>query len=125
MTRVSFAKGDIATPLLNMTMGDALEIAASRWGDRLALASRHQGIRWTWSECNAEVDRIACGLLLNGVRAGDRVGIWAPNCAEWAVIQFATARIGAILVTINPAYRASEVEYALNGSVAKIGGSQR
>ena len=88
--------------------------AAARWGDRLALVSRHQDLRWTWGQFDAEVDRIATGLLANGIGKGDRVGIWAPNCAQWAVIQFATARIGAILVTINPAYRTSEVEYALN-----------
>jgi fatty-acyl-CoA synthase len=76
--------------------------------------SRHQSLRWTWSELDAEVDSVASGLLRLGIGKGDRVGIWAPNRAEWAVIQFATARIGAILVTINPAYRTSEVEYALN-----------
>ena len=83
-------------------------------GRSLALASRHQDIRWTWTELTTEVDRIATGLLDQGVTKGDRVGIWAPNCAEWTVIQFATAKIGAVLVTINPAYRLNEVEYALN-----------
>jgi fatty-acyl-CoA synthase len=95
------------------TIGGALREAAQRWGDGLALASRHQGIRWTWSELDAEVDSVATGLLRLGIGKGT-VGIWAPNRAEWAVIQFATARIGAMLVTINPAYRTSEVEYALN-----------
>lgn len=114
MTSLSYAKGDTQPPLLEHTIGAALEQAAAAWGHDLALVSRHQGIRWSWAELNAEVDRIATGLLARGVRKGDRVGIWAPNCAEWTVIQFATARIGAILVTINPAYRVSEVEYALN-----------
>jgi fatty-acyl-CoA synthase len=114
MTGLSIARGPTDVPLLNVTIGVALRNAAARWGDRLALVSRHQGLRWTWAEFDAQVDGIAAGLIAQGVTAGDRVGIWAPNCAEWAVIQFATARIGAILVTINPAYRTSEVEYALN-----------
>jgi len=114
MSQLSYARGAVETPLLETTIGEALDQAASAWGSDLALVSRHQGIRWTWAELNAEVDRIATGLLARGVAKGDRVGIWAPNCAEWAVIQFATAKIGAILVTINPAYRVSEVEYALN-----------
>tara|TARA_R110000868_G_scaffold63877_16_gene192336 strand:+ start:675 stop:2342 length:1668 start_codon:yes stop_codon:yes gene_type:complete len=110
----SYAQGPVDTPLLEYTIGAALDHAANGWADKLALVSRHQRIRWTWAELNAEVDRIACGLLDLGVVKGDRVGIWAPNCAEWTVTQFATARIGAILVTVNPAYRLSEVEYALN-----------
>ncbi|MCW6530052.1 AMP-binding protein [Sphingomonas sp. MMSM20] len=114
MTGLSIARGPTDTPLLDTTIGVALREAAARWADDLALVSRHQAIRWTWREFDAEVDRVATGLIVRGVKKGDRVGIWAPNCAEWAVIQFATARIGAILVNINPAYRVSEVEYALN-----------
>lgn len=110
----SYAKGPTDTPLIEYTIGMALDRAALNWPDKLALVSRHQDIRWNWTELNAEVDRVACGLLELGVVKGGRVGIWAPNCAEWTVIQFATAKIGAILVTINPAYRLSEVEYALN-----------
>jgi len=111
---LSFAAGPTDVPLLDYTIGEALEVARNRWPDDLALVSVHQEIRWSWSELCDEVDSVACGLLELGVRAGDRVGIWAPNCAEWTVVQFATARIGAILVNINPAYRLSEVEYALN-----------
>jgi fatty-acyl-CoA synthase len=111
---LSYAKGPKDAPLLEITIGAALEQAARTWPDQLALVSRHQDLRWTWAELNAEVDRLAMGLFAQGVRKGDRVGIWAPNCAEWAVTQFATAKIGAILVTINPAYRVTEVEYALN-----------
>jgi fatty-acyl-CoA synthase len=114
MSQLSYAKGPTSTPLLEMTIGQALRAAATRWGSDLALVSRHQSLRWTWGQLDAEVDRVASGLLRLGVARGDRVGIWAPNCAEWTVIQFATARIGAVLVTINPAYRTSEVEYALN-----------
>lgn len=114
MSALSYAKGPVDVPLLDITISAALRQAASRWADSLALVSRHQGLRWSWAELDAAVDRVATGLLHLGVRKGDRVGIWAPNCAEWTLIQFATARIGAILVTINPAYRVSEVEYALN-----------
>ncbi len=122
MSDLSYAKGPTATPLLDITIGQALKDAAAKWGSGLALSSLHQGIRWTWAELDAEVDRIATGLLDQGIVKGDRVGIWAPNCAEWTVTQFATARIGAVLVTINPAYRLSEVEYALNkvGCVALV-----
>ncbi|MDF8331784.1 AMP-binding protein [Novosphingobium cyanobacteriorum] len=114
MTQLSLSKGATDVPLLNVTIGQALRDAAAKWGGALALSSRHQQVRWTWGQLDSEVDRVATGLLRLGVAKGDRVGIWAPNCAEWTVIQFATARIGAILVTINPAYRTSEVEYALN-----------
>jgi fatty-acyl-CoA synthase len=114
MTGLSIVRGATDIPLLEITIGQALRHAASRWRDGLALVSRHQSIRWTWGEFDAEVDRVATGLLARGLKKGERVGIWAPNCAEWAVIQFATARIGAILVTINPAYRVAEVTYALN-----------
>ena len=113
MTGQSSSKGVTAPPLLEYTIGVALDRAAAAWPAELALVSRHQSIRWTWAELNAEVNRVACGFLAHGVAKGDRVGIWAPNCAEWTVTQFATAKIGAILVTINPAYRLSEVEYAL------------
>lgn len=112
--QASHASGPTDMPLLETTIGEAIDRARSRWGDLLALVSTHQGIRWTWGELGEEVDMIATGLLGLGVEPGDRVGIWAPNCAEWTVVQFATARIGAVLVTINPAYRTSEVKYALN-----------
>ena len=114
MTGLSHVSGATEVPLLETTIGQALSLAARRWGEELALVSRHQGLRWSWAELDAEVDQIASGLLAHGVGKGDRVGIWAPNCAEWTVAQFATAKVGAILVTINPAYRTSEVEYALN-----------
>ncbi len=119
---LSYSKGVTEPPLLEYTIGEALERAAHAWPDGLALVSRHQGIRWTWAELNTEVDRIACGLVAQGIKKGERVGIWSPNCAEWTVTQFATAKIGAVLVTINPAYRLSEVEYALNrvGCIALV-----
>lgn len=114
MTQLSHSFGPEEVPLLQITIGEALAAAAQRWGDRPALVSRQQGQRFTWSELQAEVERIACGLLDLSVGKGDRVGIWAPNCTEWTVLQLATAKIGAILVTLNPAYRTSEIEYALN-----------
>lgn len=114
MSGLSIARGATDVPLLETTIGQALLKVAAEHGDGLALVSRHQSIRWTWAQLIAQVDSVATGLLDLGIGKGDRVGIWAPNCAEWTVIQFATARIGAILVNINPAYRASEVEYALN-----------
>lgn len=114
MNSLSIARGATDVPLLETTIGEALLKAAAENGEGLALVSRHQDIRWSWSRLLEEVDRAAAGLLALGVVKGDRVGIWAPNCAEWTVIQFATARIGAILVNINPAYRTSEVDYALN-----------
>lgn len=114
MTQPSYAKGPTDCPLLNITIPAAMHEAGATWGERLALSSIHQNIRWTWAELAEEVDRVATGLLQLGIGKGDRVGIWSPNRAEWTVTQFATARIGAVLVTINPAYRLSEVEYALN-----------
>ena len=111
---LSYAKGPTDVPLLDITIGQALDDARRKWPEALALVSRHQSICWTWSDLGGEVDSLACGLIGLGVIAGDRVAIWAPNCAEWTVVQFATAKIGAILVNINPAYRITEVEFALN-----------
>jgi fatty-acyl-CoA synthase len=114
MLTLSEARGPIDRPLLDITIGAALRASAERHGNALALVVRHQGIRWDYARYLAEVDRLAAGLLTLGIRAGDRVGIWAPNCVEWCLTQFATARIGAIMVCINPAYRLYELEYALN-----------
>jgi fatty-acyl-CoA synthase len=103
-----------STPELpTTTIGGALDAAVASYGDREALVSVAQGVRLTYAELSAEVDRVARGLLARGVRKGDRVGIWSPNRAEWVLVQYATARIGAILVTINPAYRTHELGYVL------------
>ncbi len=110
----SYVCGTSATPLIYRTVGNALNDAALRWGDREALVVRHQGIRWTWLELNARAEAFAAGLLALGLAPGDRVGVWAPNCAEWVVAQFGTAKAGIIQVNINPAYRVHELEYALN-----------
>jgi fatty-acyl-CoA synthase len=110
---LSHSAGPRDVPLLELTIGEALRRAVERFGDREALVVREQGYRATYRELSDEVALAARGLLARGVRPGDRVGLWAPNRYEWIVIQYATARIGAVLVTINPAYKAGELQYAL------------
>ena len=100
-------------PLVEQTIGQALTEAAGKYGDREAIVSVHQAARVTYRELNAEAEAIGAGLLSLGLEPGDRVGIWAPNCVEWTLVQFATAKAGLILVNINPAYRLFELEYAL------------
>ncbi len=114
MSQQSHVRGASEPALLEHTIGEALSRAAAQWPDREALVSAHQNLRYTYAQLAAEVDRIAAGFLALGLVPGDRVGVWAPNCAEWALAQFATARAGLIQVNINPAYRLSEVEYTLN-----------
>jgi fatty-acyl-CoA synthase len=108
--------GPTDVPLIHETIGDNLRATAARVPAAEALVVPYQGVRLTYFEFDAEVDRVARGLLAIGVHRGDRIGIWSPNNAEWVLVQYATARIGAILVNINPAYRTSELEYALNQS---------
>jgi fatty-acyl-CoA synthase len=110
----SYARGASDIPLLDETIGTSLRRTVARFGDREALVVGHQGYRATYAELWREVDQAARALIARGVRVGDRVGLWAPNRFEWVVIQYATARIGAILVTINPAYKAGELRHALN-----------
>ncbi len=110
----SYVYGAADEPLLGQTIGQALEHAAEVWGDNVALIARAQGVRWTWRDLRDRADAFAAGLLALGLRRGDRIGIWSLNRAEWALTQFAAARAGLILVTINPAYRLSELEFALN-----------
>jgi fatty-acyl-CoA synthase len=114
MTNLSYVCGVGSEPLLYKTVGAVLEEAAARWGEREALIARHQNIRWTYRELDEAADRLAAGFVHLGLVPGDRIGIWAPNRYEWVVTQFASAKAGLILVTINPAYRTSELEYALN-----------
>ncbi len=114
MKALSYSHGVTTVPLLGETIGMHFDRTVERWGDRPALISRQQGITWTWRELGAKVDAFAAGLLAMGLQPGERVGIWSPNNAEWIVTQYATAKAGLILVNINPAYRLSEVEYALN-----------
>ena len=100
--------------LWRRTIPNIFKDTVYRFADREAAVFPEQEIRWTWAELNCEVDALAHGLLELGLQKGDRVGIWSPNRYEWLLTQFATARIGIILVTINPAYRVSEVEFVLN-----------
>jgi fatty-acyl-CoA synthase len=112
----SYVSGPSSRPLLGETIGEALRRAVARFGDREALVSVHQGLRFTYRQLWEETSAVARGLLVRGVKRGDRVGIWSPNRAEWAILQFAAARIGAVLVNVNPAYRTHELEYALQQS---------
>jgi fatty-acyl-CoA synthase len=105
--------GDTTQSLIEETIGEMLDRAASRWPDTEALVSIEQGIRWSFAELRRRVDEVAAGLLALGLMPGDRVGIWAPNCAEWTLTQFATARVGLIQVNVNPAYKLAELEYTL------------
>src|SRR5689334_9190788 len=112
--KLSWVKGEVEPPLLDLTIGRALELAAERWGGADAVVSVAQGVRWSWAELALRADAMAAGLLALGLGPGDRIGIWSPNCAEWALTQFAAARIGLILTTVNPAYRTSELAFTLN-----------
>ncbi|MCL7928785.1 AMP-binding protein [Halomonas llamarensis] len=116
----SYTSSTADKPLLGMTIGDKFDEIVAQYPDNDALIVLHQDIHWTYKQLQEEVNRVARGLLALGVQAGDRVAIWAPNCSEWTLTQFATAKIGAILVNINPAYRTHELEYALNQSGARF-----
>ncbi|ETW22452.1 AMP-binding protein [Mycobacterium gastri] len=113
---LSYERGPNAPALLETTIGGNLAATASRYGQRDALVDVHAGRRWSYAEFVRDVRRLATGLVRAGIRVGDRVGIWAPNRWEWVLVQYATAEIGAILVTVNPAYRSSELRYALRQS---------
>ena len=110
---VSYASGVSDVPLLGETIGQNLARTVARFSDREALVDVPTGRRWTYAELDRAVDELTGGLLELGVTKGERVGIWAPNCAEWVLVQYATARLGAILVNINPAYRSHELQYVL------------
>ena len=116
----SHARGSESVPLFRETIGANLERTVQRFGDREALVSCSQDVRFTYTQLAAAVDELARGLLAAGIARGDRVGIWSPNCAEWVLVQYATAKIGVILVNINPAYRTSELEYALRQSGCRM-----
>ncbi|WP_343573471.1 AMP-binding protein [Pseudomonas sp.] len=116
MNHLSYTRGRQDKPLLAMTVGAAFDATVERFPQREALVVRHQDLRYTWAELAEVVDGIARAFLALGLRPGDRLGIWAPNCAQWCVTQFASAKVGAVLVNINPAYRSNELEYALKQS---------
>jgi fatty-acyl-CoA synthase len=117
---LSYSSGESATALLGDTIGGNFDATVRAFGGREALVDRAAGRRWTYSELAADVDALALGLLEMGIGKGDRVGIWAPNCAEWTLTQYATAKIGAILVNINPAYRTRELEFVINQSGTRL-----
>ncbi len=112
----SYDAGPTSPPILEETIGENFERTVAANPDGEALVDFAQNRRWTYAELDAEIDVIAGGLMSLGVQCGERVGVWSPNCAEWTIVQYATAKIGAILVTINPAYRTHELGYALNQS---------
>jgi fatty-acyl-CoA synthase len=116
----AYAKGETTPDLLEETIGANFERTVAAHADREALVEVASGRRWTWAELDADVDRLARGLIAAGVERGDRVGIWAPNCAEWTLTQYATAKVGAVLVNVNPAYRTHEFSYAVNQSGLRL-----
>ena len=120
MPAPSYSHGTFDTPLLGDTIGEHFGRMATRFAGRPAVVSRHQSARLTYAELDAAIDAVASGLLRAGIAAGDRVGIWSPNCLEWVLVQYATAKIGAILVNVNPAYRSHELEYVLRQSGMRL-----
>jgi fatty-acyl-CoA synthase len=118
--QLSYSHGTSATPLLGETIGANLRRVAAMFGDNEAVVDVPAGRRWTYREFDADTDALARGLLAAGIQARDRVGIWAPNCGEWVLLQYATAKIGAILVNINPAYRSHELAYVLRQSEIRL-----
>jgi fatty-acyl-CoA synthase len=117
---LSYTSAVSDTPLLGDTIGDNLERSVARHGDREALVDVPTHRRWTYNELDVEVDELARGLLELGIAKGDRVGIWSPNCAEWVLLQYATAKVGAILVNVNPSYRSHELRYVVNQSGMRL-----
>jgi fatty-acyl-CoA synthase len=120
MAEKSYTSAVSDTPLLGDTIGENLDRTVRRFPDRVALVDVPSSGRWSYADLAADVDALALGLLAAGITTGDRVGIWAPNCPEWVLTQYATAKIGAILVNINPAYRTSELEFVLNQSGTRM-----
>ncbi|MFG0462528.1 AMP-binding protein [Pseudomonas sp. yb_1] len=116
MSQPSYTRGRQDRPLLTQTIGQAFDATVARCSDSEALVSRHQGLRYSWRQLAEQVEIHARALIALGVNTGDRVGIWSPNCAQWSILQLASAKVGAILVNINPAYRVGELEYVLRQS---------
>jgi len=117
---LSYAHGASSVPLLGETIGANLERIVVRWPEADALVSCHQAVRWSYRELNERVDALARGLVAAGLQGGDRVGLWSPNCAEWVLMQFATAKAGVVLVNVNPAYRSIELVFALGQSGCRM-----
>ena len=119
MPQPSYVHGASNTPLIGITIGNYFDQTVEQFAALDALVVRHQKVRWSWCELRRRVDDFAAGLIALGLEPGERIGIWSPNNAEWVVTQFATAKAGLILVNINPAYRVTELEYALNKAGCK------
>jgi fatty-acyl-CoA synthase len=120
LSELSYAAGPTGVPLIEQTIGAAMARTVAAFAERPALVVRHQDVRWTWGELDAQVERVARGLIAAGIAVGDRVGLWSPNRYEWVLAQFATARVGAIMVCLNPAYRTSELEFTLRQSGCRM-----
>ena len=118
--RVSYIHGASLTPMIGETIGANFDRIVASYPERDAVVVRHQDVRWTYAEFRARVDRVARALVAIGLRPGDRMGIWAPNCAEWLLVQYASAKAGVILVNVNPAYRTSELEFVLKQSGCRV-----
>ncbi len=112
----SYVSGTSDKPLLGITIGDLFDQTVEKFPDHEALVARHQALRYTYRELQEKVNQCARGLMALGLQRGDRIGMWSPNYAEWVIVQFATAKVGTILVNINPSYRVHELRYALNQS---------
>ena len=117
---ISYVHGPSLTPLIGETIGANFDRIVASDPEREALVVRDQDVRWTYAELGARVDRLARAFVATGLRPGDRMGIWAPNCAEWVLVQYASAKAGVILVNINPAYRTSELEFVLKQSGCRV-----
>ena len=118
--RMSYIHGASLTPMIGETIGANFDRIVASYPERDAVVVRHQDVRWTYAEFGARVDRVARALVAIGLRPGDRMGIWAPNCAEWLLVQYASAKAGVILVNVNPAYRTSELEFVLKQSGCRV-----
>ncbi len=120
MALESHAHGATDAPLLEETIDANFRRTLLRHADRDALVVSHQGVRWDYAELDREIDRVARGLQTLGLEVGDRIGLWSPNRFEWTLVQYATARLGLIMVCINPSYRTSELEFVLNQSGCRV-----
>ena len=118
-TAISYTCGTSTEPLLGLTIGDAFDQTVQKYPDHEAIVSRHQNVRLTYTQLQEAVDQCARAFMAIGIKKGDRVGIWSPNCVEWLITQVATSKVGIILVNVNPSYRLHELEYALNQSGCK------
>src|SRR5438270_3379136 len=118
--RIAYAHGGSPTPLIGETIGENFDRIAETNPDAEAVVVVHERVRWTYRELAERVAALARGLVTAGLRPGDRMGVWAPNCVEWILVQYASAKAGVILVNINPAYRTSELEYVLCQSGCRL-----